>query len=436
VAELVIVGDRPLGGRVRVSGRKNSAVAAIPAALLASGPCVIENLPAIADVRTYSEILRGMGVRVEQLDEGVISIDSSSLHSTTAQLQLAKQIRASYYLLGALVARFGEATVGLPGGCDIGQRPIDQHIKGLQALGAEVTVEHGEITVRAEGLHGAHIYLDVASVGATINVMLASVLAEGVTVIENAAKEPHIVDVANFLMAMGARVVGAGTDIIKVTGTQELRGADHAIIPDEIEAATFAIAAAATCGDVVIENVVPKHLDPIVAKLREAGGDIEENGDWIRVRGPRRPQAVNVKTLPYPGFPTDAQQPMTVLLSVAGGTSMVTDTIWENRFKHVEELQRMGTNIKVQGRTAIIEGVDRLFGTSVHASDLRAGAALITAGLVAEGRTVISGVEHVDRGYENIAGKLAGLGAEVSRPDASGLPGSADRKVVHLHPGA
>lgn len=412
MAKLVVRGGRRLHGRIRIGGRKNSAVAVIPAALLARGPSVLENLPIIRDVDTYLAILRAMGVKVDRLGPHTVRIDPRHLEPVPP-LELVKAMRASYYLLGVFLGRYGHAEVPLPGGCDIGQRPLDQHLKGLRALGAEVAIEHGVIRARADRLVGAPIYLDVVSVGATINIMLAAVLAEGTTVIENAAKEPHIVDLANQLNAMGARVVGAGTDVIKIRGVPSLEGATHAIIPDEIEAATFMMATVATRGDVVLENVIPKHLDPITAKLREAGAEIEENGDWIRVTCTRRPRAVNVKTLPYPGFPTDAQQPMTALLSIAEGTSVVTDTIWEARFKHVDELQRMGTRIRVEGRTAVIDGVERLSGTHVRATDLRAGAALVVAGLLAEGETVISGIEHIERGYEFMHEKFSALGADL-----------------------
>lgn len=424
MAKLGIMGGEPLRGTVRAGGRKNSAVAVLPASLLCRGPSVIENLPRIDDVTVYSGLLAGLGARLEDsssADDGLaVAVDPSGLRSVTADYDLAKRLRASYYLLGVLLARFGEAEVPFPGGCDIGQRPIDQHIKGLTALGAEIRIEHGIIQARARRLVGAPIYLDVTSVGATIQIMLAASLAEGTTVIENAAKEPHVVDVANFLNAAGGRVHGAGTDTIKIHGVPELRGVTHAIIPDEIEAATYMIAAAATRGDVTVANVIPKHLDPVTAKLHEAGITVEENGDYVRVRATGRPRAVSVKTLPYPGFPTDAQQPMTVLLAVADGTSIVTESIWEGRFKHVDELKRMGTRIRVEGRTAIIEGVERLSGAPVRATDLRAGAALLIAGLVAEGRTEISGIEHIDRGYERAVEKLRALGAAcVREPDGT-----------------
>jgi len=413
---LHVNGHKPLEGYVRIGGRKNSAVAVIPAALLANTPSVLENLPEIEDVRTYASILRDMGVRVHK-ENDTLKIDPSGMSGHRPPDDLVKRMRASYYLLGVLLAKTGRAEVALPGGCDIGQRPIDQHLKGFRALGADVVVEHGVVKARAEKLQGTTIYLDVASVGATMNIMLASSLAEGLTVIENAAKESHIVDLANYLNAMGVRTVGAGTDIIKVHGSSSLRGVTHAIIPDEIEAATYMMAAVATRGNITIDNVVPKHLDPISAKLREAGAEIIENGETITVRCSDRPQAINVKTLPYPGFPTDAQQPMTVVLALADGTSMISETVWESRFKHVDELLRMGCRIKVEGRTAIIEGVERLYGAQVRATDLRAGAALVVAALAAEGESVISGMEYVERGYERMHEKLRGLGARVTRLD-------------------
>lgn len=447
VGGLSIVGGVPLQGRVRVGGRKNSAVALIPAALLAAGPSTIDNVPRISDVDSYIEIITSMGVTVDRPTPHSLRIDPTGLINSVPSTEVVRRLRASYYLWGVLLARFGEAEVGMPGGCDIGQRPIDQHLKGFRALGAEAVIEHGVVKLKARRLVGAPIYLDVVSVGATINIMLAACLAEGTTVIENAAKEPHVVDLANFLNAMGARVVGAGTDVVKIKGigsgsggrirsTGALRGADHAIIPDEIEAATFMVAAVATRGDVVVENVITKHLDPITAKLRETGADIEENGDWVRVRMAGRPKAVNVKTAAYPGFPTDAQQPMTALLSTAEGTSMVTDTIWEARFKHVGELQRMGADIKVEGRTAIINGVERLSGAEVEATDLRAGAALLVAGLMAEGETVVKGIELVERGYEGIEQKFRQLGAQLERLPDEGDEGSAPAQLRVLKSGS
>jgi len=414
--KLVITGQNRLHGKVRISGAKNAAVAVIPAALLANSKVKIENLPLISDVYRYGAILRSLGAKVEfNHHKGIMEIDPKIKDPLNPPYELIKKLRASYYLLGVLLAKYGEAQVSLPGGCDIGSRPIDQHIKGFEALGAKIELEHGMIKAKASKLKGAQIYLDVVSVGATMNIMLAATLAEGQTIIENAAKEPHIVDVANFLNAMGARVKGAGTDVIKIQGVDRLKGCTHMVIPDQIEAGTYMIAAAATGGDVVIENVIPKHLDPVSAKLREAGMKIEEDGDYIRVRGVQKPKNVNIKTLPYPGFPTDLQQPITAFLSIANGTSIVTETVWESRFKHVDELKRMGANIKVEGRSAIIEGVECLSGAPVRATDLRAGAALLIAALTAEGQTEIFDVYHIDRGYQQIDAKLRNIGADIYR---------------------
>lgn len=420
MSKLIVTGGQRLAGRVRAGGRKNSALAILPATLLSDGPSVIENLPDIQDVQVYFDILRSLGVRVEtrpanggEAPRGVI--DPSGLEWRVPSDELAKRLRASYYLLGVLLARYGRAEVPFPGGCDIGSRPIDQHIKGFTALGAKVTVEHGVIKAEARRLVGAPVYLDVVSVGATINIMLAATRAEGTTVIENAAKEPHVVDLANYLNAAGAQVKGAGTDIIKITGVTGLKGVTHSLIPDEIEAATYMIAAAATCGDVIVENVIPKHLEAVSAKLEETGTTVEENGDALRVVGNGRPRPVTVKTLPYPGFPTDAQQQMTAFLSVASGTSIISETIFEGRFKHVDELKRMGTNITVEGRTAIVQGVEKLTGAAVRATDLRAGAALVIAGLMARGETEISEIEHIDRGYERAVEKLKSIGASLER---------------------
>lgn len=435
MATLRIWGGRPLQGEVEIGGRKNSAVAVIPASILASGSSRLENLPNIRDVNTYKEILSAMGAHTA-FDGATLTVNADNLRSMAAPVTLCKRMRASYYLLGGLLGRFGKAEVGLPGGCDIGLRPIDQHIKGLEAMGAQVGIEHGVVKAHVPRgrLQGASIYLDVASVGATINIMLAAALADGVTVIENAAKESHVVDVANYINAMGGRVVGGGTDMIKIHGAERLHGAAHAIIPDEIEAATFMIAAAATQGDVKLRNVVPKHLDSVAAKLREAGVEVEEDEDSVLISSRKRPRGVNVKTLPYPGFPTDCQQAMTVFLAVAEGTSLVTETIWEGRFKHVDELQRMGSRITVEGRTAVIEGVQRLSGARVQASDLRAAAALIVAGLVAEGQTQVSGVEHADRGYDRLDQKLSQLGAAIKRVEEAEGDDFPEGKVVGFRP--
>jgi UDP-N-acetylglucosamine 1-carboxyvinyltransferase len=342
-------------------------------------------------------------------------VDSSTINNCSADYESAKQMRASYYFIGALLGRFKKAEVPFPGGCDLGVRPIDQHIKGFEALGAKVTIEHGIIKVEAEELIGAPIYLDVVSVGATINIMLAASRAKGVTTIENAAKEPYIVDVANFLNAMGANIKGAGTDIIKIKGVDELKGCEHSIIPDFIEAGTYMVAAAATKGDVTLTNVIPTHLEAISAKMKEMGIEIYEFEDSVRIKSDKKPKAVNIKTLPYPGFPTDVQQPMSVLLSMAEGTSIVSESIWEGRFKYVDELKRMGAKIKVEDRIAVIEGIDKLWGTSVYATDLRAGAAMVVAGLVADGETIIGNIKHIDRGYEFLEDKLESLGANIKR---------------------
>lgn len=416
MAELIVRGSKPLFGEVSIGGRKNSALAVIPATMLASGTSTLSNLPDISDIATYSRILQSFGATVQKPCNGTMRIDTSKVcPDKSPPLNLVKTIRASYYILGALLGRWGYARVGLPGGCDIGQRPIDQHLKGFRALGAEVTIEHGEVIVEASRLKGAHIYLDIPSVGATMNIMLAAVLARGTTIIENPAREPHIVDVASCLNSMGARVIGAGTDTIKIHGVEQLHPTEHAIIPDEIEAATYAIAGAVTDGDVTLLNVVPKHLDAVIAKLREAGIAVDENGDWIRVACRSKPRAVGVKTHPYPGFPTDAMPPMMVLLSLANGVSVVSEGVFENRFNHVNEMQRFGTKIRVEGRTAVIEGVDHLYGTSVQAKDLRAGAALLILGLAARGTTTISCIEHVDRGYEHFEKKMREIGADVTR---------------------
>jgi len=420
MAVIRIEGARALRGMVRAGGRKNSAVAVLPAALLASSPVRVDNLPRIADVAVMAALLRDAGASVLPAGPGALRIDPAGFGPRPLDPALASRLRASYYLLGALLARWGEADVPLPGGCDIGLRPIDQHLKGFAAMGAEVDIAHGRVRARASALHGAHIYLDVTSVGATINLMLAATGAHGTTVIENAAKEPHVVDVASLLLAQGAAIVGAGTDVIKVRGAVELHGCEHSIIPDEIEAATFMIAAAGTGGDVRVENVIPKHLEPVTAKLREAGAEVDEDGEWVRVRGPRRCRAVNVKTLPYPGFPTDAQQLLTALLCTADGTSTVTETIWDGRFRFVDELLRMGARIRVEGRTAVVEGVRALSGAPVRAAELRGGAALVLAGLFAEGETLVDAGEFLDRGYDRLDQKLAGLGAEIRREGGPG----------------
>ncbi|EOD00189.1 UDP-N-acetylglucosamine 1-carboxyvinyltransferase [Caldisalinibacter kiritimatiensis] len=415
MSRLLIEGGARLNGKVNISGFKNAAVAIIPATLLSGDKCIVDNLPLIRDVFILKDIMKDLGAEIELNDDGVMTVDTSMIKKCNASSELSQKLRASYYLLGAGLARFKEVEVAYPGGCNIGNRPIDQHIKGFEALGAKVEIEHGIIRAKADKLTGAKIYLDIVSVGATINIMLAAVMAEGKTIIENAAKEPHIVDVANFLNSMGADIRGAGTDIIKINGVKELHGCTYSVIPDQIEAGTYMIAAAATKGDVVIDNVIPKHLEPVTAKLRELGVEVVEYGDSIRVTGTDKIKSANIKTLPYPGFPTDLQQPMTVLLTQAEGTSIVTESIFEGRFKYVDELKRMGAKIKVEGRTAVVEGPKQLSSAKVMATDLRAGAAFVIAGLISDGVTEIGNIYHVDRGYEKIEYKLMNLGAKIKR---------------------
>ncbi|MGL5380348.1 UDP-N-acetylglucosamine 1-carboxyvinyltransferase [Clostridium sp.] len=413
---LVINGGKVLKGSVDINGAKNAAVAILPAAIMASeGKCIIDNVPNIEDVHCLERILKSLGCKVNKIDDNTLEIDATDVHSVDACTEDVRRMRASYYFIGALLSRFGKARVELPGGCPIGVRPIDQHIKGFEALGANVIIEHGAVTVEAKDLKGANIFFDVVSVGATINVMIAATLAEGTTILENVAKEPHVVDVANFLNSMGADVKGAGTDVIRVKGVEKLIGCNYSVIPDQIEAGTFMIAAVATKGDVTIKNVIPKHLESITAKLTEMGAIVEEGDDSVRVFVDGPLKGINVKTTPYPGFPTDVQQPMSALLSVVPGKSLIAESIWENRHKHTDELKKMGATIKVEGRTAIIDGVSTLYGASVKATDLRAGAAMVIAGLIAEGETEIVHIEHIDRGYPNIENKFTALGADIRR---------------------
>lgn len=413
---LVINGGNLLKGSVEINGAKNAAVAILPAAIMASkGKCIIDNIPDIEDVHCLERILKSLGCDIKKLDSNTLEIDSTNVNNFDACIEDVRRMRASYYFIGALLSRFKKARVVLPGGCSIGVRPIDQHIKGFEALGAEVTIEHGAVNVRADKLVGANIFFDVVSVGATINVMIAATLAEGVTTLENVAKEPHVVDVANFLNSMGADIRGAGTDVIRIKGVESLQGCNYSVIPDQIEAGTFMIAAAATRGDVYIKNVIPKHLESITAKLIEMGVTVEEDDDCIRVTVNKPLKGVNIKTTPYPGFPTDIQQPMSTLLSIVPGRSLITESIWENRHKHIDELKKMGANIKVEGRVAIIDGVEKLTGAVVKATDLRAGAAMVIAGLVAEGSTEITSIEHIDRGYPHIENKFRALGADIRR---------------------
>jgi len=397
-----------------VGGRKNAALPLIAAALLADGTSRLENVPQIHDVMVYRDLLTGLGARVDwDARQGRMTIHTDGVRPGEPIYHLATAIRASYYLLGVMLARFGEASVPLPGGDKIGHRPVDQHFKGLSALGAEVWMDRGIMRARAKRLRGANVYLDVVSVGATIQVMLAAALAEGTTVIQNCAREPHVVEVANFLNACGGRVTGAGTDTIRVRGVERLTCTTHSVIPDDIEAGTWMIAAVMTQGDITLENVIPTHIRPIIAKLRETGAEVVESADSVRVVGAGRPQPINLRTLPYPGFPTDAQSQMTALLTLAGGTSYVTETLYDDRFRFVPDLVRMGARVRVEGRTAIVEGVDRIYGAPVEATDIRAGAALVLAGLAAEGETTIFGLEHVQRGYEKMGQKLKALGAQI-----------------------
>ena len=413
---LIINGGGALRGSVEINGAKNAAVAILPAAVLASkSKCVIDNIPDIEDVHCLERILLDLGCSVKKTSKNVLEIDATDINTVNACTEDVRRMRASYYFIGSLLARFGKAKVELPGGCPIGVRPIDQHIKGFEALGANVTIEHGAVLVEAESLKAANIFFDVVSVGATINVMIAATMAEGTTILENVAKEPHVVDVANFLNSMGADIKGAGTDVIRIKGVNELVGCNYSVIPDQIEAGTFMIAAAATKGDVTITNIIPKHLESISAKLIEMGAIVEEDDDSIRVTVDNKLRGVNVKTAPYPGFPTDVQQPMSVLLSVTKGRSLVTESIWENRHKHTDELKKMGAMIKVEGRTAIIDGVEKLEGAKVIATDLRAGAAMVIAGLIANGETEIVDIEHIDRGYPHIEEKFRSLGADIRR---------------------
>ena len=414
-----IRGGVPLRGSVTISGSKNAALPLLCACVLAEDKCRIENLPNIEDINRLLEILSMLGAGIERISDSIIEIDPSTINGRIVTPEMASKLRASYHMLGALLARFGEVEITQPGGCRIGQRPMDFHIKGMRALGAEVSERGDVISAKAERLVGADIVFDMASVGATINVMLAACRAEGRTTITNAAREPHVVDVANFLNTMGANIRGAGTDIIRINGRQNLHGCTYAVIPDQIEAGTYMIAAAATKGDVIIRNVIPTHLESVTAKLLECGTDVQTRDDGnefvIQVRASERPRAVNIKTMPYPGFPTDLQQPMSSMLTLAEGRSMVTENLFENRFNHCDELVRMGAKIIVNGRTATIEGVERLYGTSVKVTDLRAGAAMIVAALVAEGTTKIRNIYSIDRGYERLEEKLTALGAGIRR---------------------
>lgn len=422
----IIEGGHELFGEVNISGAKNAAVAIIPAAILADDVVRIENIPAISDVSLIIKILDSMGAGIKMINKNTIEVDSRSLKCQSVPYELASCFRASYYLIGAMLGRFKQAQVAMPGGCNFGVRPIDLHIKGFELLGAQVNTVEGMVCARADKLIGASIYMDQVSVGATINVMLAAVLARGLTVIENAAKEPHIVDLANFLNSMGADVRGAGTDVIKIRGVEKMHGCTYSIIPDQIEAGTYMVAAAACGGDVLVKNVIPKHLESISAKLEEAGAEIIEYDDAVRITRFKPLTRCNVKTMPHPGFPTDMQPQMAVLLSVAEGTSILTEGVWDNRFQYVGELSRMGANIQVDGKVAVIEGVPALTGVTVKATDLRAGAAMIIAGMVARGETRVTNIQYVDRGYEDVVEKFSALGADIRRvPCDDGDDGAA-----------
>lgn len=413
--KFVIKGGKKLRGKVRISGAKNAAVAVLPAVLLADSPCTIENLPEISDVRAICSCLEALGAKVTYINGSTVEIDPTGVNSFVVSKEMAKNMRASSYFLGALLGRMKRARVAPPGGCDFGVRPIDQHIKGFEALGAKVTIENGMVEARCQKLGGGSVYLDMVSVGATINIILAAVKARGTTVIENAAREPHIVDLANFLNSMGADIMGAGTGVIKIRGVEHLNGTTYSVIPDQIEAGTYLVAAAATRGDVTVTDVIPKHLESIIAKLAETGAVIEQGDEEVRIYVKGRLKKCNVKTMPHPGFPTDMQPQMATLLTTADGTSIVNEGVWDNRFRYVDQLTLMGAKIQVDGKTAVITGIEKLNPAPVQAVDLRAGAAMIIAGLMAEGTTEIENIEYIDRGYEKIVEKFSALGADIQR---------------------
>ena len=415
--QYVVEGGNPLVGEVEIGGAKNAALAILAASVMTDETVLIENMPDVRDTNILLQAMQSIGVIVDRVDTHTVKVNASHIHDLVIEDDFIKKIRASYYLLGALLGKYNKAEVALPGGCNIGSRPIDQHIKGFKALVADVRIEHGLIITEAPNLKGSHVYMDVVSVGATINVMMAAAMADGMTIIENAAKEPHVVDLANFLNSMGANIKGAGTDVIRIRGVQKLHKTEYAIIPDQIEAGTFMFAAAATQGDVTVKNVIPKHLESISAKLMEIGCEVEESDDAVRVVASRPLTHTHVKTLPYPGFPTDMQPQITVALGLSQGTSIVTESIFENRFKYVDELTRMGASIKVEGNTAIIDGVARYTGASITAPDLRAGAALVIAALAAEGVSTVDDIRYIERGYENFPEKLRGLGAQIEKVD-------------------
>ncbi|MCD8036844.1 MAG: UDP-N-acetylglucosamine 1-carboxyvinyltransferase [Clostridiales bacterium] len=413
--KLVITGGKRLNGDVYISGAKNAAVAIIPAAIMAGGVCVIDNLPYIEDVASLSSTLNKLGASCERIDKHTLRVDSTGDITTYAAFDEVKKIRASYYLLGALLGRYKKAEVALPGGCNFGTRPIDLHLKGFKLLGAKVEVSNGIVRVNADRLVGTQIYMDQVSVGATINIMLAASMAEGTTIIENAAKEPHVVDTANFLNMMGANIKGAGTDVIRIKGVEKLHGAEYTIIPDQIEAGTYMIAAAIAGGDVTVQNIIPKHMDSLTAKLAEMGVRVQKHDDSIRIISEGRLDGANIKTMSYPGFPTDLQPQMTALLSVCNGVSIVTENVWDNRYQYVDQLRQLGAMITVEGRVAMIQGREKLYGAKVSATDLRAGAAMVIAGLFADGVTEIDNIRYIDRGYEEIEEKLSNIGASIKR---------------------
>ncbi|MBQ8568733.1 MAG: UDP-N-acetylglucosamine 1-carboxyvinyltransferase [Oscillospiraceae bacterium] len=425
--KFIIKGGRPLSGEVEISGAKNAVVAIIPAVILADGPCILENVPQISDVSILLRILYEMGAEVKMLGKNTVRIDATKITEPVVPYEMAKHMRASYYFLGSLLGKFRRARVSMPGGCYLGDRPIDQHLKAFSSLGAECILDHGMIDIRAQSLIGSQIYFDFVTVGATINTMLAAVKSTGLTIIENAAKEPHVVDLANFLNSMGADIMGAGTDVIKIRGVKALKGTTYAVIPDQIEAGTYMVAAAATRGNVLIKNVIPKHLESITAKLAKIGVNVEEFDDSVRISVDGPLVKTNIKTMPHPGFPTDMQPQISALLCLAEGTSIVTDDIFNNRFRYVDQLRRMGADISVDRTVAVIEGVGHFMGAPVTAPDLRAGAALIIAALAANGITEIEDIYHIERGYEEIEQKLRSLGADIVKKS---VPGSAVRKVA------
>lgn len=414
----VIKGDTSLKGEVEISGAKNAALGILAAAIMADEEVTVDNLPDVNDINVLIQAIEGIGATVRRVDRHTVIIDGSTIESTRVDYEYIRKIRASYYLLGALIGKMHQAQVALPGGCDIGSRPIDQHIKGFIALGANVDIKNGMVYANADELNGNHIFFDVVSVGATINVMMAAALAKGSTILENVAKEPHIVDVANMLNSMGANIKGAGTDVIRIKGVERLHRAEYSVIPDQIEAGTFMCAAAITKGDITVKNVIPKHLECITAKLLEIGCRVVEYDDAVRIIGVDEMKAARIKTLPYPGFPTDMQPQMSVALALANGTSVVIESIFENRFRYIDELNRMGSKVKVEGNTAIITGIEKFEGTQVSAPDLRAGAALVIAGIAATGYTTVDEIQYIQRGYENFEGKLRQLGATIERVDA------------------